>query len=42
MLNLFDIPVPGFRQIDLIFEIQLPTNCGCSFFFSIAVVAWKI
>jgi hypothetical protein len=24
MLNLFDIPVPGFRQIDLIFEIQLP------------------
>ena len=26
MLNLFDIPVPGFRQIDLIFEIQLPTR----------------
>jgi hypothetical protein len=28
MLNLFDIPVPGFRQIDLIFEIQLPTRSG--------------
>jgi hypothetical protein len=38
MLNLFDIPVPGFRQIDLIFEIQLPTNNSHRLGFHIADV----
>jgi hypothetical protein len=30
MLNPFDIPVTGLRQINLISEIQLATKCGCS------------
>jgi hypothetical protein len=38
MLNPFDIPVPGFRQTDLIFEIQLPTNKGRPRLFSIPAI----
>ena len=38
MSNPFDIPVTGLRQIDLTFEIRLPTNKGRSRLFSIPVV----
>jgi hypothetical protein len=38
MLYPFDIPVTGLRQIDLIFEIRLPTNNGHQVGFHIADV----